>query len=242
MVDVFANILEQNKRNILILSQSAVYPTSGGQQHDKGTIRIEGIDEEFHIKNAEKVGKVVLHILDKEIPLDNEALKGRKVTVNIDRERRNQLRAHHTGTHIVFAATRKVLGPHVWQNGAKKTTEQAHLDITHYKAITKEEEQAIENEANRIINNCVTINKYFMNKADAEKQYGFHLYQGGIVPGNSLRVVNIEGVDTEACCGTHCDNTAEVGWVRILKTQRISDGIVRLYYVAQERAITILNE
>jgi len=142
----------------------------------------------------------------------------------------------------VFASCRKVLGPHVWQNGAKKTTESAHLDITHFKGITKEEERAIENEANRIINSCHTINKYFMNKAEAEKQFGFHLYQGGIVPGNSLRVVNIEGVDTEACCGTHCDNTAEVGWVRVLKSQRISDGIVRLYYVAQERAIEVLNE
>jgi Alanyl-tRNA synthetase len=50
-----------------------------------------------------------------------------------------------------------------------------------------------------------------MDKTDAEIQYGFSLYQGGIVPGNNLRVVNIEGTDTEACCGTHCDNTAEVG-------------------------------
>jgi alanyl-tRNA synthetase len=150
--------------------------------------------------------------------------------------------AHHTGTHIVFASCRKVLGPHVWQNGAKKTVESAHLDITHYKGITKEEERAIENEANRIINSCHKISKSFMNKADAEKQFGFNLYQGGIVPGNSLRVVNIEGVDTEACCGTHCDNTAEVGWIRIVKSQRISDGIVRLNYVAQERAIQVLNE
>jgi len=47
-----------------------------------------------------------------------------------------------------------------------------------------------------------------------------------------LRVVNIAGIDTEACCGTHCDSTAEVGWIKIVKTQRISDGIVRLYYVA----------
>lgn len=80
-----------------------------------------------------------------------------------------------------------------------------------------------------------------MDKAEAERQYGFSLYQGGIVPGNSLRVVNIEGVDTEACCGTHADNTSEVGWIRILKSSRISDGIVRLEYVAQERAIQVLN-
>ena len=80
-----------------------------------------------------------------------------------------------------------------------------------------------------------------MDKAEAEREYGFSLYQGGIVPGNSLRVVNIEGVDTEACCGTHADNTAEVGWVRILRSSRISDGIVRLEYVCQERAIEKLN-
>jgi len=80
-----------------------------------------------------------------------------------------------------------------------------------------------------------------MDKAEAERQYGFSLYQGGIVPGNSLRVVDIEGIDTEACCGTHADNTAEVGWVRILRSSRISDGIVRLEYVAQERAISVMN-
>ena len=62
------------------------------------------------------------------------------------------------------------------------------------------------------------------------------------MPGNQLRVVNIEGVDTEACCGTHCDSTAEVGWVKIKKTQRISDGIVRLYYCCKEKAIDIMNE
>jgi|TARA_B110000285_G_C15121395_1_gene617380 alanyl-tRNA synthetase len=115
------------------------------------------------------------------------------------------------------------------------------LDITHYQSLSKEEERAIENQANRIINQCSDINKSFMDKAEAERQFGFNLYQGGVVPGNELRVVNIEGVDTEACCGTHCDSTAEVGWIKIIKTQRISDGIVRLYYVALEKAIDSLN-
>lgn len=63
-----------------------------------------------------------------------------------------------------------------------------------------------------------------MDKAEAEKEYGFRLYQGGIVPGNNLRVVKIEDTDVEACCGTHCDSTSEVGWVRLLKTVKIQDG------------------
>lgn len=76
----------------------------------------------------------------------------------------------------MFAACRRVLGPHVWQNGAKKTVESAHLDITHYKGLSKEEELAIENDTNRIINECHSISKSFMNKTDAELKYGFNLY------------------------------------------------------------------
>jgi alanyl-tRNA synthetase len=115
------------------------------------------------------------------------------------------------------------------------------LDITHYKSMSREEELEVENMANRLIADCVEIDKSFMDKMEAEIKYGFSLYQGGVVPGNELRVVNIAGVDTEACCGTHADNTAEVGWIKIIKSQRISDGIVRLYYVARERAIEVLN-
>ncbi len=61
VVDVFQNVLDHNKRNLLILDRSAVYPTSGGQQHDTGIITIEGLEGEFKLINAEKVGKVVLH-------------------------------------------------------------------------------------------------------------------------------------------------------------------------------------
>lgn len=86
------------------------------------------------------------------------------------------------------------------------------------------------------------VTKTFVEKSIAEKQYGFSLYQGGVVPGNSLRVVDIEGIDTEACCGTHVDNTSEIGWIKIVKTTRVSDGVVRLYYVAGERAMQELNK
>ena len=182
----------------------------------------------------------MLHKIEPTLPDDAEIV-GKTVNGSVNGERRAQLQAHHTGTHIMFASCRKVLGPHVWQAGAKKTTKKAHLDITHYQSLTREQEQEIENTANRLINAGHNISKGFMDKAEAERQYGFSLYQGGVVPGNSLRVVNIEGVDTEACCGTHADNTAEVGWMRILRSSRISDGIVRLEYVAKERAIEVMN-
>lgn len=90
--------------------------------------------------------------------------------------RRVILRNHHSATHIVFASARQVLGPHVWQAGAKKTLEGAHLDITHFNSLTKQQEQDIENTANQIVLSNKAIGKYMVDKAEAEKQFGFRLY------------------------------------------------------------------
>eukprot|EP00742_Colponemidia_sp_Colp-10_P001200 GILJ01001293.1.p1 GENE.GILJ01001293.1~~GILJ01001293.1.p1 ORF type:complete len:960 (-),score=188.73 GILJ01001293.1:174-3053(-) len=240
IVGVLLNVTQQNVPNILVLDASAFYPHSGGQQHDVGFITLDG--KKYEVVNVEKVGKCVLHTISEPLTGFPDEYVGKSVHCEIDEQRRDQLRNHHTSTHIMFAAARRVLGPHVWQNGAKKTVEQAHLDITHYKSLTREEEMGIETEANRIVMRCSNINKSMMAKDVAEKQFGFSLYQGGVVPGNELRIVDIEGIDTEACCGTHCDNTAEVGWIRLLRTQRISDGIVRMYFVAGERALFKQNE
>ncbi len=93
------------------------------------------------------------------------------------------------------------------------------------------------------------IKKTLESKDKAELSFGMRLYQGGVVPGNELRVVNIEGVDVEACCGTHCDRTSEVGWIKVLNTKKISDGVVRLFFVAGAKTLhhmkkdtEILNE
>lgn len=80
-----------------------------------------------------------MHVVDRPIP-DDKDIEGLIVKGTVDGARRTQLMAHHTGTHVVFAACRSALGPHIWQAGAKKTPEQAHLDITHYKSLSKEEE------------------------------------------------------------------------------------------------------
>ncbi len=119
---------------------------------------------------------------------------------------------------------------------------QAHLDITHYSSLTKDVELKIQEAANRIVMKNVNIRKTLEMKDEAEKAFGFSLYQGGVVPGNSLRVVNIEGIDVEACCGTHCDKTSEVGWIKVINSKRIADGIVRLYFVAGEKTLTKFRE
>ena len=190
VVDVFTNMTDKDnmRQDIVILDRSSFYPTSGGQEHDTGTLIINGVV--YSVINVEKVGKCNLHFLDYELKGDKKDLIGLDVKGNVDVSRRRQLMAHHTGTHIVFAACKRVLGSHVWQNGAKKTINNAHLDITHYQPLTYEEEQKIEQEANRIILQGTHITKSFKNKSDAEKEYGFSLYQVSLYNNfNFIRVV-----------------------------------------------------
>mmetsp|Transcript_13638 Transcript_13638/g.18871 ORF Transcript_13638/g.18871 Transcript_13638/m.18871 type:complete len:510 (+) Transcript_13638:8968-10497(+) len=234
IVKIIKNV-DTNRNDIVVLHQTCFYPLAGGQDHDIGKLTIQG--KTYDVVNVQKVGKCVLHFLSEGLPEDPHKYEGQVTVGKVDRDRRLQLRNHHTGTHIVFAAAKRVLGPHVWQHGAKKTTKYAHIDITHYKSLSFEDELAIENEANRIVQSCTDIHKYGMPKEDAEKKYGFALYQGGVVAGSTLRVVEILGVDHEACCGTHADNTAQVGAIKILNTSRISDGIVRIKFVAGEKAL-----
>lgn len=87
----------------------------------------------------------------------------------------------------------------------------------------------------------IKIKKTLEDKKDAELEFGYKLYQGGVVPGNTLRVVEIEDNDVEACCGTHCDSTSQVGWIKILNSKRIADGVVRIQLVAGDKVFEYLQ-
>ncbi|UCC92086.1 MAG: alanine--tRNA ligase [Candidatus Aenigmatarchaeota archaeon] len=212
--------------DFIVLDQTVFYPTSGGQLHDMGRINGKGVKDVF------REGGIIVHLLER-----NHGLKeGRGVEGKIDWVRRLKLSQQHTATHIINAAARKVLGGHVNQAGAKKTEEKSHLDITHYEPLTTEEVKKIEEVANKIVQRGIKIEKLLIPRNEAEKRFGMRIYQGGAVPGKVLRVVNIPGVDVEACGGTHLNNTKEVGKVKILKTAKIQDGIDRIEFTAGEEA------
>ena len=102
--------------------------------------------------------------------------------------------------------------------------------------MTDAEVKKIEEEANAIIKKKVPVLKDFMSRRDAEKKFGMAIYQGGAVPGNTLRIVNIENIDVEACGGTHLDNTSEAEIIKIIKTTKIQDGIVRIEFASGNSA------
>ena len=148
---------------------------------------------------------------------------------------------HHTATHIINGSARKILGPWVWQHSAFKDESMARLDITHFAHLSRDQVIEIERMANEVVRHNLPVVIKWMPRPIAEKEYGFRLYQGGAAPVSELRVVNIEGWDIEACGGTHCSRTGDVGLIKIVKSERVQDGVERLEYVAGESAINFVE-
>jgi alanyl-tRNA synthetase len=231
LLDFEATVLKILDNKYVVLDRTAFYPTSGGQLHDIGTINGCKVTDTF------KQGNIVVHVVS-----SPNFKEGNMVTGRIKRERRIQLAQHHTATHIINGVSRDILGEHIWQAGAEKTPGKARLDITHYETLSQDKLNKIERNANKIISENLPVESQILRRDMAETQYGFRLYQGGAVPGKELRIVKIDGLDVEACGGTHLKNTAEAGVVKLIGSTKIQDGIVRLEYAAGKAAMEYINK
>ena len=206
----------------VILNHTLFYPEGGGQLGDFGTLG------EAQVLDTHIEGDWILHLTDREI---SGVVQG-----SIHRGRRKQLMDHHTSVHIVGGSARALLGPHIWQAGSSKGERYARLDVTHFQRLTREDLDAIEDHANQIISQNPTVEKLVMERAEADAQFGFELYQGGAPKHKQIRVIKIGDHDVQACGGTHHDQTAEIGEVRIIRSSQVQDGVERLQIVAGETA------
>jgi len=220
-----ANVLKSFDKYV-ILDKTSFYARGGGQEPDHGTIG------EFEVVDVTKHGDIVVHELKNGIPDE-----GNTVSCLVDSKRRDSITKNHTSTHILNSSTRNVLGSWVWQHSAFKDEDHARLDITHHSALTDDEIIKIEKLANSIVdkNMSVTIDNF--DRGTAEQKYGFKIYQGGIVPVKSVRIVSIEDFDIEACGGTHVKKTGEIELIKITKAKRIQDGVVRIEFVSGATAL-----
>jgi len=208
----------------IILDKTSFYPEGGGQPGDRGFLKSNG--KKVTVKKVEKEGNSIIHYIDGDLDI------GEKVHGVINWEYRYTLMKHHTGTHLVNGALRKIFGEHIWQAGSQLNLNEARFDFSHYKSISEKEKKEISKLANEFIKKEVPVEKKIMERNEAEREYGFRLYQGGVPPGNQIRVLNIQTIDVEACGGTHLNNTSEVEKIRILKTERIQDGVNRVTFAA----------
>ena len=229
-----AKVLGIVNSKYLVLDQSAFYPEGGGQVSDTGSLNGTAVTCVL------KQSGVALHLVE-----DISKFKtGMKVTGTVDLSRRKIIARHHSAAHLLNAACRDVLGPHIWQAGSNKSEIKAHLDVTHYRKITNDELNRIEQKVNEYIMSDLPVQTEILPRNVAESKYGFSLYQGGAVPGKELRVVSMGHVDTEACGGTHTmhSNTGEIGCFKIIKRESVQDGVERISYKCGSVAIAYMQE
>jgi alanyl-tRNA synthetase len=230
-----AKVVAMPRPDAVVLDQTAFYPQGGGQPGDRGELKFAS--GKAKVTDVQKFGSTIVHFLDQSIGPRIDYVEG-----EIDWARRLNLMRHHTGTHILLGAARKVLGEHVWQAGAAKEVENSRLDITHYQELSPRERERIEELANHTIMRDLPVQINWMAREKAESKYGYRLYQGGAVPGAKIRVVRIVGWDAEACGGTHVKHTGELGLFKIEKTDRLQDGVERIIFSAGEPALRRVNK
>jgi alanyl-tRNA synthetase len=229
--DFEAKVLRTFPGGCVVLDQTAFYPRGGGQEPDHGTL------DGQRVVDVEKYAGVVIHKLEGSLPQ-----VGSRVVGSVNSTRRQRIRRIHTATHLLNGASRHVLGPWVWQHSAFKEEDYGRLDITHFAKLTDDDVRRIEDTANDMVMKNYPVMVSYLPRREAEAKYGFRLFQGGVVPSKTLRIVNINNWDVEACGGTHTDTTGQVGFIKVMRTERIQDGVERLVFVAGYPAVGYVQE
>ncbi len=160
---------------------------------------------------------------------------GDTVTARVDGERRRRIKANHTGTHLLHAALREVLGPHVKQAGSLVAPDRLRFDFTHYAPMTAEEISEIE----RLVNNEILQNRAVETEIkpleEAMKSGAMALF--GEKYASDVRVVSVPGFSTELCGGTHVHATGDIGPFKIISDSSIAAGVRRLEALTADAAI-----
>jgi alanyl-tRNA synthetase len=225
---VVLDVFEREDGYDVVLDQTMFYPEGGGQPPDTGTLTADGVTAE--VRDVQSHDGVVLH------RTDANPGKGEFVRGHVDTERRRALMRHHTATHVIGHAARRVLGEHVRQAGAQKGVDSARLDVHHHRRIDREEVREIERIANEIVRENGPVTQEWPDRHEAEAAHGFDIYQGGIPPGQEIRLIHVDD-DVQACAGTHVSRTGDIGAIKVLSTEPIQDGVERITFAAGEAAI-----
>ena len=214
----------------VLLNQTPFYAESGGQVGDTGTIRGAGV--EIAVTDTQKkLGELFVH---QGRVTSGIARVGTAVTAAVDHERRGDIRAHHSATHLLHAALRRRLGPHVTQKGSLNAPDRLRFDVSQPRPITTDELAAVEAEINVRIRENGAVTTRLMTPEQAVAQGAMALF--GEKYGDEVRVVAmgdpLDGERTaysvELCGGTHVGRTGEIGLFRITAETGVSAGVRRI--------------
>ena len=221
----------------VILDRTPFYAESGGQVGDKGALVLPEGRGELAVDTAlSPASGITVHRVTDPGPLK----PGDKVIARVSDELRHATMRNHTATHLLHAALRKVLGPHVKQAGSVVDPGRLRFDFTHYAATDPEELAEIEKLANEEILKNIAVHTNIMDLDQALNTGAMALF--GEKYGDKVRVVSIEGFSKELCGGTHVHRTGDIGLCKIVYEGSISAGVRRLEAITGDAILHKFHE
>jgi alanyl-tRNA synthetase len=218
----------------LVLEATPFYAESGGQVGDTGTLDFEG--EVVAVTDTKKENNLIIHFTDS-LPANIQAA----VMARVDGNRRQSTAIHHSATHLLHAALRKVLGTHVAQKGSLVNEEQLRFDFSHFAKVTEEEIAQIESIVNEKIRANIPVYIKEMSKDEAVAMGAMALF--GEKYGDIVRVVVMDpAYSIELCGGTHVGYTGELGFCKIKHESAVAAGVRRIEAVSGKAAEALIHE
>ena len=224
----------------LVVSQTPFYGESGGQVGDTGLITADGL--RIRVTDTQKKGEGLF--VHNAVVEEGTVSPGAEVVMTVDHERRSQVRANHSATHLLHEALREVLGTHVAQKGSLVAPDRLRFDISHPKPMSDEEIERVEDIANDIVIQNSPVATRLMAVDDAIAEGAMALF--GEKYGDEVRVVSMgtaeEGdkkdktYSVELCGGTHVGATGDIGLVRVIGESAVAAGVRRLEALTGEAA------
>jgi alanyl-tRNA synthetase len=218
----------------VVLDRTPFYAESGGQVGDTG--ELANLSAKFVVSDTQKRGSAHSHLGK----LHKGLIKvGDKLAANVDAERRAAIVLNHSATHLLHAALRKVLGPHVQQKGSLVAPDRLRFDFSHYEAVTPaqlKEIEALVNEHVRL-NHDADIQVLPYDQAIAAGALAFF----GDKYGDQVRVLKLGDFSTELCGGTHVHRSGDIGLFKVVSEGGIAAGVRRIEAVTGRGALELVN-
>ncbi|UML80427.1 alanine--tRNA ligase [Leptospira kirschneri] len=205
-----ANSLKEGQVGAIVLNQTPFYPEGGGQVGDVGFFRQE--KNVFKVFDTQKENDSIIHFGE---VLSGEFTVSQELEAEVETIRRERLKFHHSGTHLLNGALRTLLGDHVLQKGSIVSPEYLRFDFSHPSALTSEEIRKIESWVNESIRKNFPVETKELPIGDAKKTGAVATF--GEKYGDRVRVVQMGDASVEFCGGTHVSRTGEIGYFFIKK-------------------------
>jgi alanyl-tRNA synthetase len=223
---------EEGQDAEIVLTATPFYGESGGQAGDTGFL--EGTGFSFTVSDTKKpVDKFIVH---KGIIQEGKIKVGDATQLIVDEERRKVIAANHSGTHILQAALKAVLGDHIKQSGSQVNEEGLRFDFTHFSKISDEELQRVEEIANSIICKNVEVKTDVCALEDALKTGATAVFDEKY--GANVRIVKMGEMSMELCGGTHVKRTGDIGLLKIVHESAIAAGVRRIEAITGKAALS----